>query len=67
MRNQRDVAKKLGGILFHGKILPIQLGYAACLLTSQVLNCLVNQNQDIKLTNYAALCKASRMIVKELK
>jgi hypothetical protein len=26
MRDQRDVAKKLGGILFHEKALPIQMG-----------------------------------------
>jgi hypothetical protein len=29
MRDQRDVAEKLGGILFHEKALPIQLGFAA--------------------------------------
>jgi hypothetical protein len=37
MRDQRNVAEKLGGILFHEKALPIQLGYiASCMIVKEL-------------------------------
>jgi hypothetical protein len=37
MRDQRNVAEKLGGILFHEKTLPKQLGYrSSCVIVKEL-------------------------------